>query len=439
MTRKLYYTFDVTLKAQAAFLCSYDKFCGHLEHCHSGSRIPALSILDKLHGGYGCQPRSPAFGSCWFLHQDGCLFYKYYFEPAYDTAVEVREIQSFECKPEISLTFEKLNAGTWTTVLTANEATYGNVTVSIIGNYDQGTTLLTKKLVLEYIDPKDTYESQDDRVAYIAPASDQGQPEPMKIGDVQAKSPYATEFQFTPDIKECTGIHETLNCVHRRSPLSNLDSVGQSLPRSIGDHLLSVNQKGELVSELMKSSALVISLGMVNLNVRSIGNKVCPTINNKTIGLVGCYSCLMPAQLSISIKSNCMPGPISLALSGDGTLLDSSIFIGTTWKSFNLSVTTSVKCPVFDICLKGFKSSRRCTTVANLCLEEADLRLNRTTEGHVTVVAATPGVGLPSIGEVLGLFPTLNPIPVLWAACVGLGLLIILLFMFACVVTMIKR
>jgi hypothetical protein len=419
-TRRLYYTFETTLRVQSVFTCPYDGNCGWGSHCVAGNAttaLPALQVFSSFPGGFDCSLMQPTFGSCVVLHAPGCFFYHWHLLPDYATATEVSAIDAYECIPRVQIVIETLN-GTWSQTLTTDRVTHDNVSISLIGSMGGSAAWLTDKLLQPV---------GNSNQAFLAHAAARGSPEADVIGDVQAPSPRATDFLTTPSIKSCRAISGVLRCTHSKSPLATL-TAGLGMPRTRGVHILNVRD-GVLYSDLLKTPTVKLSLDLTNVGIRMLTTRVCPELlPNMTIS--GCYRCELPAILTVSIRSQCSEGAVRFSMEG-ATLTKQTSFVSLTYGLIGLPFLSEVRCPEITLCATGH--SKRCA-VATGCLEEADIpKLLMSQEDTLIHEGEMPGINLelPTFG-----FPSLSlalrtTIWVFAAICAGA----VVLCAFACLVT----
>ena len=205
--------------------------------------------------------------------------------------------------------------------------------MEVVGNYDQSEVILPKHLVTNVINNKD---------AYLDDSSDFRQPIRGKVGDVQASSAYARAFVFDDLMVQCQFYMLKMTCEKQDSYLNQLiQEKSRMLPMGISNHRVFLNKNGELKSQLITSTPVVVSLNLENLKVTLSTTKVCPKFE-KIISHKGCHSCAQLATIVIEAYSTCLPGEVQVHIE---TLPISTrvIKLTTTPQKFEIQIKSSTK------------------------------------------------------------------------------------------------
>lgn len=270
------------------------------------------------------------------------------------------------------------------------------------------------------------------------------------MGDIQSAlnplyNPNATFPNIhASDILTCHAPSGRLLCTLRVSPLEHLDHIAKPLPTIRGNHLLKINGT-HIHSTLLSSAPVTLTLEFVDYSVTVSSNKVCPIFVPESFVLVGCYNCLEPALLSFSIRSQCHDGPTTFTLT-PALLLQTSEFITREPHTVELPIATSMHCPINQFCALGSVStSPVCISLPTLCLEESEVNMTRTIitrlEGGTPIPPESPSFLSNIVSSVgtLGQFIYSTLTSLFWLPLLIFAVIIILLFLFGCVVTLSRR
>ena len=136
-----YFTFETYHKSQSALYCPNDGACAWLANCRKNfKQVPALEPFHSNTTIYGCVPTRPRFLSkdhCFIIHVDACLFYTAMVLPRYETAMEVKRIDSYKCFPNAVLDVDNGGNSSDVFVLNDGQVNFGNLSVEFLGSFDR--------------------------------------------------------------------------------------------------------------------------------------------------------------------------------------------------------------------------------------------------------------------------------------------------------------
>ena len=378
----LYYTFPTEISTQSILLCPQDPNCGWLRHCHEDKTVePLLPFIQNPITRVGCLPVTPKFLSCFYLHSRSCLFFAKIQTPQYSLSHEVRRLSAMHCEPHLSLSVR--NSSGKDIPIELRELANSSLGVSItqLGRFEDETTILfnNDKLVIEAMHPYDEINFPIvPNAAYIMTASEKGFPKPGEIGEIQATSPIARNFNFPGDSISCSLAGLDLHCKKPESPLTNLEKYNAKLPLIRGNHELKADSEGNLFSSMISSPGLRVAMQLTNLSIVINIANVCPEFDpGFETKIIGCYACSMPAQLKVRLRSSCAAGTVSITLT-NVIALASSVYLEQTFKETLIQFSTDQQCPELEICLKGPAQIRStCQQISGaICLQPPELTLD---------------------------------------------------------------
>ena len=164
------------------------------------------------------------------------------------------------------------------------------------------------------------------------------------------------------------------------------------LPFIEGNMFLTVDQKGELYSQLLTSAPLVVHLDLQNYKITLETAEVCPQLI-QIVSYQGCYACATMAMIRFRALSTCLPGTSSVAFQKISQYTPGIVLLQTEVE-YAIQISTEYKCVTDQLCLTAGKH-RSCEAV-EFCLDKPVIKLY---QGNITSVqgqanyAPTPGLG----------------------------------------------
>jgi hypothetical protein len=374
--RRLYYSFPTKLRTQSVVVCAQDSTCSWQRWCIKNyTQVASLTPFHPLPGGLNCLGTYVGIDSCVLFSSPACLHYKWWLEPNFQKAHEVRAIDSYSCTPEFKVVLKGDNL-TQETIVTGDESKIEGISLMHQGTFSGAATFIPENLIVEAMtmrEGKDNFPRRPD-IAYLSAASPGGSPSLGLIGDVQAQAPTSANFTIGPRLVTCSAVKDILKCRKPASPLEQIDLQGIKLPLERGNHLLKLSLAGELYSELLVSPPVRVSLELQNFAVTILTHRVCPDMPSDSLLSAGCHSCLTPASLSFVASSVCQAGRATISLKG-ATLLQTTVFLSKEKVRITVPIIASSRCPDLVLCVKSLGTEPQCGSVKQ-CLDDPELSLD---------------------------------------------------------------
>jgi hypothetical protein len=374
VTSTEYFTFPVKLRTSSALACANSEYCSWTRWCHAGyDRLPALQLFKELPSELQCQVTAVGPSTCAVFHSPACFHFVTYYEPIYSKAYEVRKIQSYSCEPEIEVTYTS-EQKTEKRKLSGGGSVFEAITISQQGMFDTDTTLFTDYLIVDATKRVNwPVEEAVPPTAYLFAASIKGNPTVALVGDVQSATPTSKEFKFAQKLASCTVTDLKLHCVHK-SPLERLDELTTALPRSFGNHLLSITGARELRSTLITSPGVRLSLQFQKLQVRLSTERICPILDSSSLEAKGCYNCDASSLITFTARSSCKAGPVKVTLA-DVHALQSTVTLSEHDETHQVLFKASTRCPQLRLCLYASPDMQETCAEHSTCLQEPEIKI----------------------------------------------------------------
>lgn len=417
-TKRLYYTFPVETRAQSQITCSQNKYCAWGEHCtvHSfeGLHFEAETMEARSYSGFStCEPSNRGNG-CIISHTPACAFKRVYFVPQLERAYEVSQITGYKCEYHVALEHSR-NGTISRATLRDKSVPIDGIKIKLLGVYDQSTMMIPEKLVTSVNNPTE---------GYLMEGSEKNNPVANLIGAVQANGSFTKHFLFARDLAECSFFEDQLRCTEKTQAVNTMvESQEGRLPITRELHNLHLHQ-GRLRSKLLSSAAIRLQLSFANYDISVVRDTVCPIIEGQDYDVTGCYKCGVLAELTLTAKSSCKAGLVSVTFEGI-QVHTKAVELTPEPSIVTIKFLAEAKCFEDKICLQS-STNVQCRQIT-FCLEEPSIELLQL-QGKSLEQTARSTHG--SIFEWVH-FPMLNSalfmLKLLGAALLAIGLLITLI------------
>jgi hypothetical protein len=188
--------------------------------------------------------------------------------------------------------------------------------------------------------------SADGSELYFCPTATASLPDPGGIGDLQAisennlinvnsQSAIFSNAQFTAVDGGDSAVFNS------EDPGINELAFCPAVPFTIGSIRIASKSNSLIIGMDSAPPSLLISISTVNLTLQQTISKICPKMTS--INIKGCYQCPGGAMWSIKAFSECLNGACLLSMTGDGSLMTSSIYIGKEPQIQYVNFTAPIK------------------------------------------------------------------------------------------------
>lgn len=367
-TQRLYYTFPVQTRSQSQITCSQNKYCAWGEHCdihsYAGLHFEAETIEARSYSGYStCEPSNRGNG-CIISHTPACAFKRVYFIPLLDKAYEVSKITGYQCLYNVALEHSR-NGTISRATLKDKTISIDGIKIKLLGAYDQSTMMIPEKLVTSVTNPTE---------GYLVLGSEKNNPVANLVGAIQANTSYTKNFLFARDLADCSFFEDQLRCVEATQALTTMVETQEGrLPITRELHSLHLHQ-GWLRSKLLSSSAIKVQLHFSNYGISVQRDTVCPVIEGSKYDVTGCYKCGILAELTLTAKSSCKAGLVSVTFEGI-QVHTKAVELSIEPSTITIKLLADSKCFEDKICLQS-ATNVQCRQLS-FCLDEPSIELLR--------------------------------------------------------------